>query len=237
MSERMRAYFGMLKSLTSVDLDRSAQELAVREKQEAARLIAHIAEFLVGGERGHDLADAPFIFTRPVTILPTQNITLTAELVKSLGQLQLALGTANITFTLSSEPAQDSDLIVLGSYAPSQDLLPYLRVFLADFNISLESRTVERKNASIFVPGIGNVAKQGTGVILFSRTEERSTMILLANDPDWLSDLVNVLASGLQPECAVQKQAALCNLVKPDSSRVPEIKPPPDVPVEENTIP
>ena len=52
MSERMRAYFEMLKSLTSVDLDRSAQELAVREKQEAARLIAHIAEI---GERGYHL--------------------------------------------------------------------------------------------------------------------------------------------------------------------------------------
>jgi len=193
-----------------------------------SRLIAHIAEFLVGGERSHDLADAPFIFTRPVTILPTQNITLTADLVKSLGQLQLALGTANITCTLSSQPAQDSDLIVLGSYAPSRDLLPYLSPLLADFNISLESRTVERKSASISVPGVGNVAKEGTGLILFSRTEERSTLILLANDPDWLSDLVSVLASGLQPECAVQKQAAICNLVKPDSNRGSEVKLPPD---------
>lgn len=193
-----------------------------------SRLIAHIAEFLVGGERSQDLADAPFIFTRPVTILPTQSITLTPDLVKSLGQLQSALGTANITFTLSSEPVQASDLVVLGSYAPSQDLLPYLRPFLADFNISPEGLTVERKSASIFVPGVGNVARQGTGLILYSRTDERSTLILLANDPDWLSDLVSVLASGLQPECAVQKQAALCNLVKPDSSRAPEIKLPPD---------
>ena len=52
MSESMRAYFEMLKSLTSVALDRSAQELAVREKQEAACLIAHIAEI---GERRYHL--------------------------------------------------------------------------------------------------------------------------------------------------------------------------------------
>ena len=52
MSERVQAYFEMLESLSSEDLDRSARELALREKQNAARLIAHIAEI---GERGYHL--------------------------------------------------------------------------------------------------------------------------------------------------------------------------------------
>jgi len=51
MSESEKAYFAMLESLSSVDLDRSAQELAVREKEEAAHLIAHIAE--IGDRRYH----------------------------------------------------------------------------------------------------------------------------------------------------------------------------------------
>ena len=37
MSESVKAYFAMLESLSIEDLDRSAQELAVREKQEVAR--------------------------------------------------------------------------------------------------------------------------------------------------------------------------------------------------------
>jgi 5-methylcytosine-specific restriction endonuclease McrA len=51
MSEKVNAYFAMLKSLSSEDLDRSARELAVREKREIARLIAHIAE--IGDRRYH----------------------------------------------------------------------------------------------------------------------------------------------------------------------------------------
>jgi hypothetical protein len=52
MSERVQAYFEMLGNLTSEELGRSAEELAVREKQNVARLIAHIAEI---GERGYHL--------------------------------------------------------------------------------------------------------------------------------------------------------------------------------------
>jgi len=44
MSERVSAYFDMLKRLSNESLDRSARELAVREKREVACLIAHIAE-------------------------------------------------------------------------------------------------------------------------------------------------------------------------------------------------
>lgn len=52
MSQRVLAYFGMLEKLSSEELDRSARELAVREKRYGARLIAHIAEI---GERGYHL--------------------------------------------------------------------------------------------------------------------------------------------------------------------------------------
>ena len=52
MSERVEAYFAMLKSRTSEDLDRSARALALREKHDVARLIAHIAEI---GERDYHL--------------------------------------------------------------------------------------------------------------------------------------------------------------------------------------
>ena len=52
MSERVRAYVEMVQGLSSEGLDRSARELAVREKRDGARLIAHIAEI---GERRYHL--------------------------------------------------------------------------------------------------------------------------------------------------------------------------------------
>ena len=52
MSERVKAYFTALEKCSSEKLDRSAVELASREKQDVARLIAHIAEI---GQRKYDL--------------------------------------------------------------------------------------------------------------------------------------------------------------------------------------
>jgi hypothetical protein len=188
-----------------------------------SRFIERLAEFLVSGERRHDLADAPFIFSRPVTILPTKNITLTSDLVKSLGQLQMTFKTANISSTLATDPADGSDLIVLGSYTPSGDLLSYLMPLMAEMNISLVSKTADPKSTFISIPGVGNVAKRGTGLILFSRREERTTLVLLANDPDALGELVNVLALGVQSGCIVQEQAALCKLSKSSSVSLPDL--------------
>jgi hypothetical protein len=184
-----------------------------------SRLIAHIAEFLTGGERRYDLADAPFVFTRPVVILPTEGVTLTAGLVKSLGQLQMALKSADVPSSIADDPVAGSDLIVLGSYTPGRDLLRYLLPFAAELKTAPESKAAEGKSNSIFVPGVGNVDKAGTGLMLFSRTDERATLVLLASDPDSLSDLVSVLAAGGQPNCVFQEQGALCNLVQSDSSR------------------
>ena len=52
MSERVHAYFEELKKLSSKDLDRSARDVSLNEKQNTARLIAHISEI---GERKHHL--------------------------------------------------------------------------------------------------------------------------------------------------------------------------------------
>jgi len=52
MSQRVVTYFEQLKRLSCKVLDQSARELAVREKHEGARLIAHIAEI---GERKYHL--------------------------------------------------------------------------------------------------------------------------------------------------------------------------------------
>ena len=52
MSERVLAYFTALESRTNEELDRTARELAVSEKQEAARLVAHITEI---GRRDYHL--------------------------------------------------------------------------------------------------------------------------------------------------------------------------------------
>jgi hypothetical protein len=187
-----------------------------------SRLIGNLADFLLSGKRTHDLADMPFIFTRPVSIVPTQNITLTADLLKSTGKLQAALSTAHITASVATSPTENSDLIVLASYSPGNDLLLYLQPFVPNIRETVVQTDGKKiKSADVPIPGVGSVARYGTGVMVFSKTDERTTLILLADNPDRLGRLVEVLASGDVQNCAIRESIALCNLLKPDESRTP----------------
>ena len=188
-----------------------------------ARLIRRVAEFLVSGERTHDLADAPFLFSRPVAVVATKSITLTADMAEPMGKWQTALRPISVTLNMTALPAPDSDVIVLGSYTPSDDLMPYVMPFLG---VSLtETAPITGVKgplgASIQVPGLGKVARSGTGLMLFSRTEKRSTLILLADTPEGLSKLVEMLATGDLTACAVQERVALCSVGKAKSTSAP----------------
>jgi hypothetical protein len=188
-----------------------------------ARLIRRVAEFLVSGERTHSLADAPFLFGRPVSIVATKSITLTADMAEPMGKWQTALRPISVTLNMTALPAPDSDVIVLGSYTPSDDLMPYVMPFLG---VSLtETAPITGVKgpigASILVPGLGKVARSGTGLMLFSRTEKRSTLILLADTPEGLSKLVEMLATGDLTACAVQERVALCSVGKAKSTSAP----------------
>jgi hypothetical protein len=176
-------------------------------------LINRLAEFLVSGQRTTSLADFPFIFKQPVTILPTRNITLSAELATSVSRLQSSLTSMEITATVASEAPPGSDLIVLGQYTPSDDLTPYLKPFIS-VPTEVVTTTLAR-SATISVPGVGKIVRSNTGAMLFSRTDERTTLVLLADNSDALSSLIGILASGDSSACAIQEQMALCGLAKP----------------------
>ena len=186
-----------------------------------SRLIGNLADFLLGGQRTREFTDMPFLFTRPVSILPTRNITLTADLVESLGQLQTALRADFIASTVISAPVDGHDRIVLGSYSPSGDFLPYVRPFypvLAAFPLNID---IKNPNTFVELPGVGKVKRWGTGVMVLDRADERTTLILIADDPDRLSSLVDIVATGAMENCAFQGQYALCNLLASDEDREP----------------
>lgn len=188
-----------------------------------ARLIRHMAEFLVGGERAHDLADAPFLFSQPVSIVATKSITLTADMAEPLGKWQTALRPISVTLNVTTFPAPDSDVIVLGSYTPSDDLVPYIASFM-DLSVT-ETTPITRVRPSgepfIIVPGLGKVARSGTGLMVFSHTNGRTMLVLLSDTLEGLSKLVEMSATGNLTACAVQEHVALCSVVKPKSASTP----------------
>jgi hypothetical protein len=169
------------------------------------RLIDNLVEFLLSGERAHDLADFPYIFNQPVVLLQTEGLPLSAETLSSLGAMQASLSSLGLRLTLADEPPAGSDRIVLGLYSPSDDVRPYLEPF--DLTLPEDS-----SDGTMRVPGFGKVKPAGTGLMLLSRTGDGITLVLLAESNELLLRLVDLLAGRDLFGCIVQDQVALCPL-------------------------
>jgi 5-methylcytosine-specific restriction endonuclease McrA len=105
MCDRVKAYLAMLERLSSEDLDRSARELAVREKHEVARLIAHIAE--IGERRYHLDLGYPNLFRYCVARLnlsegSVYRRTQVAAVCRTYPQILEALATGRLHLTGAS---------------------------------------------------------------------------------------------------------------------------------------
>jgi len=94
-----------------------------------SKFIQNLADFLVGAKKSIILADFPYLFKRPVTILATGGIQKDSSLLSTISQLQKAFAAQNLTVQIADQPVQGSDLFVLGTFPPGQDLIPYLSQF------------------------------------------------------------------------------------------------------------
>jgi hypothetical protein len=102
------------------------------------------------------------------------------------------------------------DLILLATFSS-----PGIGDYLNPLGIRLPSLTAypsARAYPQIEIPGFGSVPASGIGLILFSRTETRSTLILLAEDSSSLSDLLGVIGPEGFSNCVLQGDAAVCGL-------------------------
>ncbi|MDR3572705.1 MAG: hypothetical protein P4L50_02495 [Anaerolineaceae bacterium] len=103
-----------------------------------SRFIQNIADFLVGSKKSLILADFPYLFKRPVTILTTGGIQKDSSLLSTISQLQKAVAAQNLTIQISDQPVQGNDLLVLGTFPPGQDLdqfiSPFNLVYTAEAN-------------------------------------------------------------------------------------------------------
>ena len=105
MSEQVKAYFKMLRDRSDEELDRSARALALREKQDVARLIAHIAEI---GDRDYHLKlkyESLFEYCRAGLNLSEGSVyrrTQVAGVCRSFPQILEALSQGRLHLTAAS---------------------------------------------------------------------------------------------------------------------------------------
>jgi hypothetical protein len=189
-------------------------------------LTYNVADYLLAGSLTHSLVDFPFLFTKPVSILPAFDKPLVnSSFAAEFGVLQQVLRQQNLPATLVTEPAENSDLVVIGTYKKNATLDSYL----APFNIDLlytyptpepsdssydetASPTAEPEPVTVTVPPFGKVDIENTGIVIYQPSEKQNLLILLAKDDSSLAGLVDLLASGDISQCAIQGSLAVCSL-------------------------
>jgi hypothetical protein len=170
--------------------------------------IDHITDYLLSAPKIHDLTDFPYVFTKPVTIVPAKDVNLTTDLFSPLHALQTALESAGRKTTLGTQPEDGKDLIWLETYSSEgvAQLVEPFRIILPN----LENPNPGDDSSKIRLPGMGAIAPSGTGLILFTRDSNRSTIILIAEDVSALTDLLNILGSEGFRSCMVQGNIGVC---------------------------
>lgn len=167
-------------------------------------LVNNIADFLLGGAHQITLADFPFVFNgSTASILPTSNVQMTAEMTGALSRLQAELKTLNMDMKISQTAPDGGDVIVLGTFSPSDDLTKYTDAF--NLKLDVTSEFVE-------VPQFGKLGRTGNGILLFSAGKSGNTLVLLADTATDLPALMDSLSSGSLASCVLQNNIGVCNI-------------------------
>ena len=175
-----------------------------------ANLIANIADFMLGGTRKHALADFPYVFnSNAVKIFPTSDVQITPELVGPLSRLQTGLKYLNIDSQITNKAPAGGNTIVLGTFTPTDDLLP----FLEPFNI-----TLDETSDTIDLPGFGKVARTGNAILLYETGNTGNTLIMLADTTADLNYLLDSATGGSLYGCVIQNNLGVCGVGSSDYS-------------------
>jgi hypothetical protein len=167
-------------------------------------LINNIADFLLSSQRKVILSDFPYIFNgTTVDVLPTSKVQMSAEITGSLSKLQTSLASTNIDLKVVKDAPISGNVIVLGTFSPSDDLTK----FVEPFNLKLDdlSEFVE-------IPQFGKLGRSGNGLLLLNRSEQVTTLVLLADTQDDVTTLLDTLSSGDLTGCLLQEDVGVCSI-------------------------
>lgn len=193
------------------------------------RLVLNIANYLAGTARTRSLADFPNLFSRDVNILQTVGFSIDKTIVAELSSLQSFLKSKGLNVTITSKIEDNKDLLVLGTYPPSNTIDNILGAVGIHFKIteanSLESAFLTEagtqapshskleiilKNDNYLIPGIGVIPASGFNFVLYGQTVEQNILVLLAESPKNVIELLKLFNKGSLKDCMLQPNVAVC---------------------------
>jgi hypothetical protein len=177
------------------------------------RLLANIAAFALSGSRGFDLADFPYFFTEPTSVVYENPVTLNETFEDSVA-LRERLAQIGTQAALADEVAEDTPFIYVGLYDDASDdvldLLGEAGVEISDEPISDDA---DDSVGTIAIEGVARLEMDGTVLVhLLPPTEDQADyrLVVLAGDPDTLSEGIARLLAGDLGGCQVTPVTAVC---------------------------
>ncbi len=176
-------------------------------------LLSNLADFTLGGKRIPLLANFPFVFEHPISLVTTGDMELTSDLLGPIAALQQSLKAVNIPVTVSASVLADSDAIILGTFG---DIDTDLARAMQPFGINGSDSSGD----AIDISGFGKVSRSGNGLLLFNHGPQTNSLILLVDQRGDLPKLIDLVASGDLSACVVQGNVGVCSLGSNSSSEL-----------------
>ncbi len=168
-----------------------------------AALIGNLADFALAGKQKITLNNFPFLFnSKTVQVYLSSDLSKTAEMVAALGRLQASLQYMNVTVKFMDEAPRDGDAILFGTFAPNEELTPYMKKF---------DLTLQDGSEFINMPGVGDIGIYGNNILLFDASNKGNKLVLLANSMEDMVYLMDTLTSGYLTGCLLQETSAVCS--------------------------
>ncbi|MEX2029894.1 MAG: DUF4350 domain-containing protein [Anaerolineales bacterium] len=170
-----------------------------------ARLVENVAGFLAGGGRLRNMEDFPYLFARPIAIVPTDDFPLTADHLRSLAAAQIVLGSLGQDVSLALSGAGATDQVVFALFDNPDAIRPYLD----GIPLVLPS---ESQDGKLTIPGLPPFDPTGVGVLLVSHNAGGTTLIVLAQNSADLEATFNLVTNRDLSGCFVHGAAAICQV-------------------------
>lgn len=170
------------------------------------RLIANLLEFLLSGQRRFDLMDFPYIFTDEVVLWITESFSISADTIPTIMGIRDSLLERGITLRVEEQLPEDSDIIVLSPFDAEDPVLDMLE--------SVEGLVLpaDEDDGFLIAPNFGRVHPAGIGLILLQEVDGHFTLFLLADTPDDLLSLAEIVMEDTLQGCLVFENTALCKV-------------------------
>jgi hypothetical protein len=102
------------------------------------KLIHNLAAYLVDNERQVELADFPHLFSRDIIVIHDPAVDLSSAAIAQVAALEELLQQDGFTINLADKAKTGSDLLVIGTFPPSEEIEDLVADFGIDFSIEDE---------------------------------------------------------------------------------------------------